>query len=183
MLIMVTPLLLATAILIKLTSPGPIFFKQYRAGINGRKFICFKFRSMINNAEQHKQSLRNKNEMRGPVFKIKNDPRITPLGKILRKMSIDELPQLWNVLRGDMSLVGPRALPVREASAIHGWQRRRFSMKPGITCIWQVEGRNKITNFKDWAKLDLKYIDEWSLLLDFKLLLKTIPTVIKCTGM
>jgi len=176
------PLMLIISGLIKLTSPGPIFFKEYRASINGRKFVCYKFRSMITNAEQLKDSLRDKNEMTGPVFKIKDDPRITPFGKFLRKTSLDELPQLWNVLKGEMSLVGPRALPVREAAQIRGWQRRRLSMKPGITCIWQVEGRNKITDFDEWSKLDLHYIDHWSLWLDFKLLFKTVPAVLRVTG-
>ena len=138
---------------------------------------------MIDNAEQYKESLRSKNEMKGPIFKIKEDPRITPIGRFLRKTSLDEIPQFWNVLRGDMSLVGPRPPLPTEVKEYHGWQRRRLSMKPGITCIWQVEGRNRIVAFDDWAKLDLKYIDEWSLALDFILLLKTIPAVIKGTGM
>ena len=183
LLILFSPFFLVIAVVIKTTSPGPIFFKQYRASINGRKFVFYKFRSMVNNAEQFKESLKAKNEMEGPVFKMKDDPRITPVGKFLRKTSLDELPQLWNVLRGDMSLVGPRPPLPSEVVQYKGWQRRRLSMKPGITCIWQVEGRNKITDFSDWAKLDLKYIDEWSLWLDLKLLFKTIPAVMKQTGL
>ncbi len=182
LLLCLLPLFLVIAIAIKITSKGPIFFKQHRAGVNGRKFIFYKFRSMENNAEQFKEALRKMNQMKGPVFKSAQDPRITPIGRFLRKYSLDELPQLLNVLKGDMSLVGPRPLPVNEAARIHGWRRRRLSMKPGITCVWQVEGRNKITDFEEWARLDLKYIDEWNLWLDFKILLKTIPAVVKGTG-
>ena len=138
---------------------------------------------MVNNAEQLRHALHKKNEMKGPVFKMKDGPRITPFGKFLRKTSLDELPQLWNVFIGDMSLVGPRPPIPSEVQHYTGWQRRRLSMRPGITCIWQVEGRNKIQDFSDWARLDLEYIDNWSLWLDLKLLLKTIPAVLKATGL
>jgi len=181
-LIVLSPLFLILAILIKLTSPGSAIYKHERASINGRKFVLYKFRSMVFDADEKKDALGNENEMNGPVFKMTNDPRVTHLGRFLRKTSMDELPQLWNVLKGDMSLVGPRALLCSEVTQIRGWGRRRLSMKPGITCIWQVEGRGKITDFEKWARLDLKYIDEWSLWLDFKLLVKTVPAVFKTTG-
>lgn len=165
------------------TTPGPVFFIQKRVGLNGRRFRMAKFRTMHTNAEQRRAEYNLKNEMQGPVFKMKDDPRITPVGRFLRKYSLDELPQFWSVLVGDMSLVGPRPPIPSEVDLYKGWQRRRLSMRPGITCIWQVTGRNKITDFNEWAKLDLKYIDEWSLFLDLKILLKTIPAVIKGTGL
>jgi len=182
LLIILSPLFILVPILIKTTSPGPALFRQKRVGLNGRPFTLYKFRSMVHDAEAQRSNLASLNEMQGPVFKISEDPRITTLGKFLRKTSIDELPQLWNVLRGDMSLVGPRPLPDDEAKKIHGWHRRRLSFKPGITCIWQVEGRNRIVDFNDWVEMDLRYIDQWSLGLDFQLLLKTIPAVIFCRG-
>jgi lipopolysaccharide/colanic/teichoic acid biosynthesis glycosyltransferase len=152
-----------------------------RVGLNGKKFILYKFRTMLENAEELKQGLLNKNEMDGPVFKIKEDPRVTKLGGFLRKTSLDELPQLFNVLKGDMSLVGPRPPLPSEVSNYDLWHRRKLCMKPGLTCLWQVNGRNKI-NFEKWMKLDLEYIDNWSLLLDFKILLKTIPAVLSGSG-
>jgi exopolysaccharide biosynthesis polyprenyl glycosylphosphotransferase len=171
------------AIAIKLTSPGPVFFKQQRSGLNGAPFTLIKFRTMITNAEQFKHELEAMNEMSGPVFKVTNDPRITPIGKFLRRYSLDELPQLWNVLRGEMSLVGPRPLPVDEVKRFNDFShRRRLSVKPGITCLWQVKGRNKISDFKDWVRLDLEYIDHWSLQLDIKILFMTIPAVLRATG-
>ncbi len=182
LLLLLSPLMLLTALLVKLTSPGPVFFKQHRATVNGRRFVCLKFRSMVSNAEALKESLQSKNEMKGVAFKMKNDPRITPIGRFLRKSSIDELPQLINVLLGDMSLVGPRPMCVLEAARIQGWARRRLSMKPGITCIWQVTKRSQTKDFDEWAQLDLQYIDNWSLWLDLSLLLKTIPAVLKGTG-
>ncbi|MBA4150100.1 MAG: sugar transferase [Verrucomicrobia bacterium] len=176
------PMLIA-AIWIRLTSPGPIFFKQQRSGINGKPFTMFKFRTMVTNAEQRQQELAVLNEMSGPVFKITNDPRITPVGKWLRKFSIDEFPQLLNVLKGEMSLVGPRPLPVNEVLKFDDFaHRRRLSVKPGITCLWQVSGRNNVTDFKDWVRLDLEYIDNWSIWLDLKILFRTVPVVLLAKG-
>ncbi|MDZ7372504.1 MAG: sugar transferase [candidate division KSB1 bacterium] len=181
MLIAFSPLMLVVAILIKLTSPGPVLFKQKRCGLNGRKFTLYKFRTMVPGAERKKQELLRMNEMNGPVFKMKRDPRVTPIGRILRKFSIDELPQLFNVLKGDMSIVGPRpALPV-EVELYEVWQRRRLSLKPGLTCIWQVSGRNKVP-FERWMQMDLEYIDNWSLWLDFKIMLKTVFVVLTGYG-
>jgi len=172
----------SAALAIKITSPGgPIIFRQKRSGMNGRVFTLYKFRTMVPNAEALKASLEAKNEMDGPVFKIRNDPRVTRVGRILRKLSIDELPQLWNVLRGDMSIVGPRPPIPAEVERYERWQRRRLSMRPGITCIWQVSGRNNV-DFKRWMEMDLEYIDNWSLALDFKILLKTIPAVLSSRG-
>jgi len=175
--------LVPTALLIKLTSPGPVLFRQLRSGLNGSPFTIYKFRTMVTNAEQLKHELEAMNEMRGPVFKVSKDPRITPVGKWLRRYSIDELPQLLNVLRGEMSLVGPRPLPVDEVRRFHDHaHRRRLSMKPGITCLWQISGRNEIKDFRDWVRLDLEYIDHWSLWLDIKILLRTVPAVFRATG-
>lgn len=177
-LVLLSPVFLITAISIKLTSKGPVFFRQQkRAGLNGRKFVLYKFRSMREGAHLKRSELEGLNEMSGPVFKIKNDPRITPLGRFLRRFSIDELPQLFNVFIGQMSLVGPRALPVYEVAKFEPWQRRRLSMRPGITCLWQISGRNKI-DFEEWMRLDIEYIDNWSLWLDFKVFIKTIPAVL-----
>jgi lipopolysaccharide/colanic/teichoic acid biosynthesis glycosyltransferase len=171
------------ALAIKLASPGPVFFQQQRSGLNGAPFTLCKFRTMVTNAEQFKHELEAMNEMRGPVFKIAKDPRITALGKFLRRYSLDELPQLWNVLHGEMSLVGPRPLPVDEVRRFNDLaHRRRLSVKPGLTCLWQVQGRNKISDFQDWVRLDLEYIDNWSLWLDIKILLRTIPAVFTATG-
>lgn len=176
------PVLIVAAIAIKLTSPGPILFVQPRIGYNKRIFNLYKFRTMVVNAEQMQTELEVANEMDGPVFKIQNDPRITRIGRWLRKTSIDELPQLYNVIRGDMSLVGPRPLPVRDYRGFQkDWQRRRFSIRPGLTCLWQVCGRNDI-NFEDWMKLDMQYIDNWSLSGDMKILLQTIPVVLNGRG-
>ena len=182
LLIILVPLFLVTALLIKATSPGPIFFVQERVGLNKRKFRLYKFRTMIADAEQKLSELEHLNEVSGPVFKIKNDPRITSIGRLLRKTSIDELPQLLNVLKGEMSLVGPRALPVRDCDGFNeDWHRRRFSVRPGITCLWQVNGRSD-TPFEKWMELDMQYIDQWSLWLDFKILGKTIPVVLRGSG-
>jgi len=176
-------LLLPAALLIKLTSKGPILFKQQRSGLNGAPFTIYKFRTMATNAEQVKHELAAMNEMTGPVFKVTADPRITPVGRWLRKFSIDELPQLFNVLHGEMSLVGPRPLPVDETKRINDLaHRRRLSVKPGLTCLWQVSGRNEIKDFSDWVRLDLEYIDNWSLWLDIKILLRTIPAVFVGAG-
>jgi len=175
--------MLAVALLIKLTSPGPALFRQQRSGLNGAPFTLYKFRTMVTNAEQFKHELEAMNEMRGPVFKVTNDPRITRIGKWLRRYSLDELPQLFNVLRGEMSLVGPRPLPVDEVKRFNDLaHRRRLSVKPGITCLWQISGRNQITDFKEWVRLDLEYIDNWSLWLDLKILLRTVPAVFGATG-
>jgi exopolysaccharide biosynthesis polyprenyl glycosylphosphotransferase len=175
--------MIPTAIMIRITSPGPVFFRQQRAGLNGRPFYMYKFRSMVNNAEQLKQELAQLNEMSGPVFKVTNDPRITPIGRFIRKWSIDELPQLWNVVRGDMSLVGPRPLPVDEVDRFDDRaHRRRLSVKPGLTCLWQVSGRNNVKDFKDWVRLDLEYIDNWTIWLDLKILARTVPVVLAGTG-
>jgi exopolysaccharide biosynthesis polyprenyl glycosylphosphotransferase len=171
------------AILIKFTSPGPVLFRQQRSGLNGAPFTLYKFRTMGTNAEQLKHELEAMNEMSGPVFKVTNDPRVTPIGRFLRKYSLDELPQLFNVLRTEMSLVGPRPLPVDEVKRFENLaHRRRLSVKPGLTCLWQISGRNQISDFKEWVRLDLEYIDHWSLWLDLKILIRTIPAVFTGTG-
>ena len=182
LLVLLSPLLLVTALLVRLTSRGPAIFRQERAGMNGRTFTLYKFRTMVEGAEKDRAQLEGQNEMDGPVFKIKSDPRITGLGKVLRKSSIDELPQLWNVVKGDMSLVGPRPLPTYEVEKFEPWQRRRMSMRPGITCLWQVMGRNRVTSFAEWMRLDLEYVDRWSLALDLNILLKTVPAVLGARG-
>lgn len=183
LLVLLSPIMLAAALAIRFTSEGPIFFRQRRSGHFGHPFVMYKFRSMVTNAEQRKDELKILNEMSGPVFKVSRDPRITPVGKWLRRTSIDELPQLINVLKGEMSLVGPRPLPVDETLAIsENAQRRRLSVKPGITCLWQVSGRNEVHSFSEWVRLDLEYIDNWSLGLDFKILLKTPGAVLFGTG-
>ena len=175
--------MLVIALLIKLTSPGPAIFRQQRSGLNGSPFTIFKFRTMATNAEQFKHELAAMNEMTGPVFKVTNDPRVTAFGKFLRKFSLDELPQLFNVLRGEMSLVGPRPLPVDEVKRFSDLaHRRRLSVKPGLTCLWQVSGRNEISDFKEWVRLDLEYIDNWSIWLDLQILLRTIPAVFLAAG-
>lgn len=176
-----SPALVFVAAVIKLTSPGPVFFKQKRCGRNGREFMLYKFRSMVEGAEAKLEELKAHNEMSGPVFKMTNDPRLTKVGKFLRRTSLDEFPQFWNVLRGDMSIVGPRPPIPSEVEKYEPWQRRRLSMKPGITCIWQVSGRNNI-NFENWMKLDLQYIDRWSLWLDIKIIFMTLRAVLSGTG-
>ena len=182
LLILLTPLFLIVAALIKLTSDGPVFFRQERLGVNKRRFLIYKFRTMVPNAEKMLDALENHNEVSGPVFKIINDPRITRIGKFLRRSSIDELPQLFNILKGDMSLVGPRPLPVRDYQGFNqDWQRRRFSVRPGVTCLWQVNGRSSVP-FEQWMRLDLQYMDEWSLWLDLKILARTIPAVLRGSG-
>lgn len=175
------PLFLLIAAAIKLTSPGPVFFRQKRAGMNGRVFNMLKFRTMVENADAMKGELMHLNEVSGPVFKIRHDPRITRIGRVLRKYSVDEFPQFINVLRGDMSLVGPRPPIPSEVERYDVWQRRRLSVRPGITCLWQVGGRNRV-DFDNWVKLDLEYIDNWSWSLDFKIMLRTIPAVLLGTG-
>ena len=180
--IVLSPVLLAAAVLVKLTSKGPIFFTQKRLGQGKRIFPMLKFRTMVEDAEQKQAALEHLNEASGPVFKIRNDPRITTVGRFLRRSSIDELPQFWNVLKGDMSLVGPRPLPVRDYDGFReDWQRRRFCVRPGITCLWQVTGRSSIS-FERWMELDLEYIDHCSLRLDLEILMRTIPAVLKGSG-
>ena len=181
LLILFSPIFILIALVIKITMPGPILFKQRRSGIDGHEFDFYKFRSMVINAEDLKESLRSQNEVDGPVFKIKEDPRITRFGRLIRKFSIDELPQLWNVLRGDMSIVGPRPPIPAEVKKYEPWQKRRLAMKPGLTCIWQVSGRSNIS-FDDWMKMDLYYIDNWSLMMDLKIILKTVPVVFTGEG-
>ena len=181
-LLFLSPVLAGAALAIWLENKGPIFFFQERVGLNKRRFRMCKFRTMVPNAEKMIDELAGLNEVSGPVFKIAKDPRITPVGRILRRTSIDELPQILNVLKGDMSLVGPRPLPVRDYQGFDkDWQRRRFSVRPGITCLWQICGRSGIP-FEQWMRLDLQYMDEWSLWLDLKILVRTIPAVLKGTG-
>ncbi|MFO0631310.1 MAG: sugar transferase [Nannocystaceae bacterium] len=175
------PVMIATAIAIKLTSKGPVFFRQVRAGRHGRKFTMLKFRSMVVDAEALRAKLAHLNEMTGPVFKIKKDPRITSIGRIIRATSVDELPQLINVLIGDMSLVGPRPPLPSEVGQYEPWQRRRLSVKPGLTGLWQVSGRNQV-DFEQWMALDLEYIDNWSLWLDLKIIFRTVPAVLRGSG-
>jgi exopolysaccharide biosynthesis polyprenyl glycosylphosphotransferase len=171
--------MLIVALGIRLTSKGPAIFKQERAGKNGKPFVMYKFRSMASDAEMRRAELLPFNQMRGPVFKVAGDPRITPLGRWLRRTSMDETPQLLNVLKGNMSLVGPRPLPLYEVEKFENTaQRRRLSVKPGLTCLWQISGRNQVMDFSDWVKLDLEYIDRWSLGLDLKILFRTVPAVL-----
>jgi exopolysaccharide biosynthesis polyprenyl glycosylphosphotransferase len=182
LLVALAPIFGLVALLIKLDSPGPVLFRQDRVGLHKRRFSLFKFRTMVQGAEHQQLLLESRNQANGPVFKIKDDPRITRVGQFLRHYSIDELPQLFNVLKGDMSLVGPRPLPVRDIERIDThWHKRRLSMKPGVTCLWQVNGRSNV-NFDRWVRMDLEYIDNWSLGLDLKILVKTIPAVLKGSG-
>lgn len=180
-LLVLSPILLATAAAVKFESKGPIFFKQTRVGLNGRKFSMIKFRSMFADAEERLNELRAQNEMSGPVFKMKNDPRITRVGRFIRKTSLDEFPQFWNVLCGDMSVVGPRPPLPTEVNQYERWQRRRLSVRPGITCTWQISGRNSIS-FERWMELDLEYIDNWSLRRDLQIFFQTIPAVLSARG-
>jgi exopolysaccharide biosynthesis polyprenyl glycosylphosphotransferase len=176
-----SPLLLVVAVAIKSSSPGPVFFRQTRVGLHGRHFEMIKFRSMVKDAPLLRDQLAAANERDGTAFKIRNDSRITPLGRWLRKYHVDELPQLWNVLVGDMSLVGPRPLPVKEANGNEWWQRRRLTMPPGLTCLWQLEDDPNMP-FRDWMNLDMAYIDRWSLWLDLKLIMRTFATVLRGNG-
>jgi exopolysaccharide biosynthesis polyprenyl glycosylphosphotransferase len=179
-LVVLAPFMAVIAVVIRLTSPGPAVFKQVRCGLNGRRFLFYKFRSMCLNAEQMKGSLSHLS-MRQTAFKIADDPRLTAMGKYLRKFSIDEWPQLWNVLRGDMSLVGPRPAVPGEVEQYQRWQRRRLRMRPGLTCLWAISGRDNV-DFETWMKMDMQYIDNWSLALDWKILLRTIPRVLTGHG-
>jgi len=175
------PAMLVIAGVIKLAYGGTVLYRQTRCGLYGRRFTLLKFRTMVENADQQQPDLSHLNEMTGPVFKMKQDPRVTPLGRWLRRLSLDELPQLWNVVKGDMSLVGPRPPVPQEVSAYKRWQRRRLSMRPGLTCLWQIQGRNEL-DFDRWMELDLEYIDNWSPVLDIKILAKTIPVVLTGRG-
>lgn len=168
-----SPLFIIIAIIIKFTSKGPVFFSQKRVGKYGREFDMYKFRSMVVNAEELKEKLAAQNEMSGPMFKMKDDPRVTKVGKFIRKTSLDELPQLWNVLKGDMSLVGPRPSLPKEVAQFEDWMYKRLEVKPGLTCYWQVSGRNNI-DFEDWMKLDIRYVEEKNLWIDIKLIFKTV---------
>jgi len=179
--LVLSPLFAVVALAIKLTSPGPVLFTQERMGRNGRIFNLYKFRSMYEDAEKRKKELETLNERSGPAFKIRDDPRVTRVGKLIRKSSLDETPQFWNVLKGDMSLVGPRPPLPDEVKQYDSWQRRRLSMKPGLTCFWQIEGRNEI-DFNEWMRLDLKYIDNWSLWLDLRILFWTVPAIVMGKG-
>ncbi len=175
-LVVLSPIMLLVSVLIRITSPGPAIFRQVRCGLNGRRFVFYKFRSMCQNAEEMKASLEHLST-RETAFKIPHDPRLTPLGRYLRKFSIDEWPQLWNVVRGDMSLVGPRPAVPGEVDRYKLWQRRRLRMRPGLTCLWAISGRDSV-DFETWMKMDMQYIDNWSLALDWKILLRTIPRVL-----
>lgn len=179
--VLTLPIQLLAALAIRLSSSGPVFFRQTRCGLNGRHFMLMKFRTMSAGAQERLHEVSHLNEMSGPVFKTSHDPRLTPVGRILRKFSIDELPQLLNVIRGDMSLVGPRPPLPEEVAHYQPWQRRRLSMKPGLTCLWQISGRNNL-DFDRWMALDLKYIDTWSPMLDLKILVKTVPAVLSGRG-
>lgn len=182
-LVIAAPILVVISLAIRITSPdGAAFYPWRVVGFGGRPFTGYKFRTMVPNADALKARLMAANEMSGPVFKMENDPRITPVGRFLRKYSLDELPQLWSVLKGDMSLVGPRPPLQSEWEHFEPWQRRKLSVKPGMTCLWQVQGRNNIRDFNEWVKLDLEYIDNWSLWLDFKILFLTFLAVFKGTG-
>ncbi len=181
LLVLGLPMALFIALAVKITSGGNVLFRQTRCGLNGRFFTLYKFRTMVEGAEERRRELMHLNEMNGPVFKLRSDPRVTWLGRFLRRFSLDELPQLWNVLRGDMSLVGPRPPIPEEVAKYQRWQRRRLAMKPGMTCLWQVSGRNEL-DFDRWMQLDLEYIDSWSPMLDLKILLRTIPAVLSGKG-
>jgi len=179
-LLVLSPFLLLIALIVRLTSPGPAIFRQERCGLNGRRFVCYKFRSMVDNAESMRASLEHLSA-RNIAFKVKNDPRLTPVGRILRKFSLDEFPQLWNVVKGEMSLVGPRPAVPGEVEKYKRWQRRRLRMRPGLTCLWAINGRDEV-DFETWMKLDMEYIDGWSLALDWKIILRTIPQVLSGKG-
>jgi exopolysaccharide biosynthesis polyprenyl glycosylphosphotransferase len=181
LLVALSPLMILLALLIRLTSPGPVFYRQTRCGLGGRRFTLYKFRSMRRDADLHREELESLNEMDGPAFKITRDPRCTAIGRLMRKFSLDELPQLINILKGDMSFVGPRPPLPEEVEKYEGWQRRRLRMPPGLTCLWALEGRSRLS-FRRWMELDLEYIDHWSLALDCKIALKTVPIVLLGRG-
>lgn len=182
LLLLCSPVLVALAGLVKLTSPGPVFYRWRVAGAKGRPFVGYKFRSMVPNADEWKVQLEAANEMTGPVFKLTNDPRVTPLGRWMRRYSLDELPQLYSVLKGDMSLVGPRPPLLTEYVRFTEYQKQKLAVKPGITCLWQVRGRNEVSDFDQWVSLDLEYIRDWTLWLDFRILFATIAVVVSGSG-
>ena len=182
LLLAAAPVIALAALAVRATSPGAAFFRQTRSGLYGRQFMLVKLRTMVSDAEERKAALAHLNEMSGPVFKIRNDPRVTRVGRWLRRFSIDELPQLWHVVRGEMSLVGPRPALTREVDQYETFERRRLSMRPGLTCLWQIGGRNRVSDFDEWVQLDLAYIDTWSLTLDLRILLQTIIVVLRGTG-
>jgi lipopolysaccharide/colanic/teichoic acid biosynthesis glycosyltransferase len=183
LLLALSPLLLVIALLVKATSKGPVLYRWNVVGLNKKPFQSWKFRTMVPGADRMKAALEDRNIMTGPVFKLAEDPRVTKIGRVLRKYSLDELPQLWSVLKGDMSLVGPRPVFPHELDAYESWHRRKLSIKPGITCLWQVSGRNKVRDFDDWVRLDFEYIDNWSLGLDVRILLRTVGAVLKGGGL
>ncbi len=182
LLLVLSPFFLLIALAVRLTSSGPILYRWPVVGQGGRYFVGYKFRTMIEDADRRKSELLVNNEMRGPVFKMENDPRVTRVGRFLRRFSLDELPQLWSVLKGEMSLVGPRPPLQEEYEQFSDWQKQKLAVKPGITCLWQVSGRNRIRDFDEWVRLDLKYIQEWSLWLDIKIMFKTAIAVISARG-
>jgi exopolysaccharide biosynthesis polyprenyl glycosylphosphotransferase len=182
LLLVLSPFFLLIALAVRLTSSGPILYRWPVVGQGGRYFVGYKFRTMIEDADRRKSELLVNNEMRGPVFKMENDPRVTRVGRFLRRFSLDELPQLWSVLKGEMSLVGPRPPLQEEYEQFSDWQKQKLAVKPGITCLWQVSGRNRIRDFDEWVRLDLKYIQEWSIWLDIKIMFKTAIAVISARG-
>jgi exopolysaccharide biosynthesis polyprenyl glycosylphosphotransferase len=181
-LVALSPLLVVIGALVRLTSPGPVLYRSEYVGRRGRRFVGYKFRSMVSNADALKEAMAHLNHMEGPAFKIRNDPRVTRVGRFLRKYSLDELPQLWNVLKGDMSLVGPRPPLPDEFERFEAWQIGKLTVTPGITCYWQINGRSDIHDFNEWVELDLKYIRSWSLVTDFRILLRTVPAVFRGHG-
>jgi lipopolysaccharide/colanic/teichoic acid biosynthesis glycosyltransferase len=182
LLVVLSPVLIAIAALVKLSSGGPVFYRWHVAGEGGRPFMSYKFRSMYANADQIKAQLAHLNEMRGPAFKITGDPRITPVGKWIRRYSLDELPQLYSALKGDMSLVGPRPPLVNEYELFTSYQKQKMLVRPGLTCLWQVNGRNRISDYDDWVRLDLEYIRTWSVRLDIRILIRTVREVLRGSG-
>lgn len=182
LIVVLAPLLALIALAVKATSKGPIFYGLDWVGQEGRRFRGYKFRTMVVGADRMEAQLQARNEMNGPAFKMENDPRITPLGRLLRRYSLDELPQLWSVLKGDLSLVGPRPPRAHEYARFTPFQMGKMAVKPGITCLWQVEGRHRISDFDDWVRLDVRYIETWSLWLDVKILVRTAGVVIRGTG-
>ena len=182
LLLVLSPLFLLLALLVKFTSAGPVLYRWHVVGMGGIPFVSYKFRSMVVNADELKKRLESANEMVGPVFKLTRDPRVTPLGRWLRRYSLDELPQLYSVLVGDMSLVGPRPPLVTEYQRFNDFQKQKLAVTPGMTCLWQVSGRNQVSDFDDWVRLDLQYIREWSLWLDIKILCKTVVSVLVGSG-